>query len=138
VKEKDVPQDNEGLLEGKFRELCYAVDEDGNYVTVQSTGWKPKNAALQQAWIDINDKIEEIKNEVIAGKLSPLAYYMEKNIFDIKLLSQYAGIPKRKVKRHKKPQYFKKLDSATLKKYADVLNITIEELKTINIAEDIK
>jgi len=138
VKKKDVPQDDEGLLEGKFRELCYAIDEDGNYVTVQSTGWEPKNAALQQAWVDINDKIDKIKNKVYAGKLSPLAYYMEKNILDIKLLSQYTGMPKRKIRRHIKPVYFNKLDSATLKKYADVLNITIEELKTINFAEEKK
>ncbi|OQX77542.1 MAG: hypothetical protein B6D61_06980 [Bacteroidetes bacterium 4484_249] len=138
MKKKDVPQDDEGLLEGKFRELCYAIDEDGNYVTVQSTGWEPKNAALQQAWVDINDKIDKIKNKVYAGKLSPLAYYMEKNILDIKLLSQYTGMPKRKIRRHIKPVYFNKLDSATLKKYADVLNITIEELKTINFAEEKK
>ncbi len=138
MKKKDVPQDDEGLLEGKFRELCYAIDEDGNYVTVQSTGWEPKNAALQQAWVDINDKIDKIKNKVYAGKLSPLAYYMEKNILDIKLLSQYTGMPKRKIRRHIKPVYFNKLDSATLKKYADVLNITIEELKTINFSEEKK
>ena len=47
MKKAEVPQDNEGLLEGKLREVCYAVDESGNYVTVLSTGWTPKNAALK-------------------------------------------------------------------------------------------
>ncbi len=136
MKKNEVPQDNEGLHEGKFRDLCYAVDEDGNYVAVHSTGWTPKNAALKQAWAEVNDKIEEIKNEVIAGKLSPLAYHMEKNIMEVKLLSQYVGIPKRKIRRHLKPKYFNNLDLETLQKYADLFNITLDELKTINIAEE--
>jgi heterodisulfide reductase subunit C len=130
MKEKEVPQDNEGLLEGKLREVCYAVDDNGNYVTVLSTGWTPKNAALKQAWADVNDKIEETKQNVLTGKLSPLAYYMEKNIMNLKLLSQYAGIPKWKVKRHLKPGVFQKLADETLGKYAQALDITIDELKT--------
>jgi hypothetical protein len=84
MKEKEVPQDNEGLFEGKLREMCYAVDETGNYVTVLSTGWDPKNAALKQAWSDINEKIESTRKQVLAGELSPLAYYMEKTIMDSK------------------------------------------------------
>jgi len=128
MKDKEVPQDNEGLLEGKLREVCYAVDDNGNYVTVLSTGWMPKNAALKQAWADVNDKIEETKQNVSAGKLSPLAYYMEKNIMNLRLLSQYAGIPKWKVKRHLKPRVFQKLADETLGKYARALDITIDEL----------
>jgi len=136
MKKKDVPQDDEGLLEGKLREINYAVDEDGNYVTVHSSGWEPKNAALQQAWVEVNDQIEEIKNEVLAGKLSPIAYHMEKNIMNVKLLSQYVGIPKRKIRLHLKPKYFTELDVETLQKYADAFKITMDELKTINTTEE--
>lgn len=135
MKKKDVPQDDEGLLEGKLRDVCYAVDENGNYTTELSTGWTPKNAALQQAWDDVNEKVEKVKQDVISGKLSPLAYYMEKNIMEVKLLSQYAEIPKWKVKRHLKPKHFNKLDQRTLKKYAEVLNIKVEELKNLNIGD---
>ena len=135
MKKKDVPQDDEGLLEGKLREVCYAVDENGNYTTALSSGWTPKNAALQQAWDDVNEKIEKVKQDVISGKLSPLAYYMEKNIMEVKLLSQYAEIPKWKVKRHLKPKHFNKLDGDILKSYADVFNITVEELTNTNIEE---
>lgn len=136
MNKKDVPQDDEGLLEGKFREVCYAVDENGNYVAVHSSGWTPKNAALQQAWVDVNEKIEQVRQEVAAGELSPLAYYMEKNIMAVKLLSQYSEIPKWKVKRHLKPKHFNKLDGDILKLYADVFNITVEELTNINIKEE--
>jgi hypothetical protein len=129
MKEKEVPQDNEGLFEGKLREMCYAVDETGNYVTVLSTGWDPKNAALKQAWSDINEKIESTRKQVLAGELSPLAYYMEKTIMDVGLLAKYSGIKKWKVKRHLKPGNFARLSENDLKKYAQALDVKEDELK---------
>jgi len=39
MKNTEVPQEDGGLLEGKFKTLKYAIDEDGNYVEVQSIGW---------------------------------------------------------------------------------------------------
>ncbi len=129
MKKKDLPQDNEGIHEGKFKDLCYVVDQDGNYVTAQSTGWSPKNTAMLQAWEVIHEKVEEIRSKVISGELSPIAYFMEKNMLDIKMLSQYAGIPKRKVKRHLKPVVFQDLDNETLEQYADAFDISVEEIK---------
>lgn len=132
MKKKDVPQDNEGIHEGKFRDLCYATDEKGNYTTVHSTGWSPKNTALLQAWELVNEKLDETKEKVLSGELSPLAFFMEQNVMTVKLLSQYTGISKWKVKRHIKPKYFKKLDDLILQKYADTLNITVQDLKQFN------
>ena len=129
MKKKDLPQDNEGIHEGKFKDLCYVVDQDGNYVTAQSTGWSPKNTAMLQAWEVIHEKVEETRHKVISGELSPIAYFMEKNMLDIKMLSQYTGIPKRKVKRHLKPVVFQDLDNETLEQYADAFDISVEEIK---------
>lgn len=126
MKEKEVPQDNEGLLGDKFRDLCYAIDDDGNYTTVTSTGWGPKNDAMKQAWEEIVRAGDEARDNVKAGKLSLLAYYMVINIMDIKLLSQYTGIPKRKIRRHRKPIAYNKLDDATLQKYADAFDMPVE------------
>lgn len=128
MKKKDVPQDNEGLLQDKFREPCYAVDDDGNYVTVPSTGWAPKNAALKQAWEEVNENVDAARQDVLEGKQSMLAWHMEKNIMTIKLLSQYTGIPRRKIRKHLKPAIFAELPQKILQAYADVFNITIEEL----------
>lgn len=138
MKKKEVPQDNEGLHESKFRDLCYAVDENGNYVTVHSTGWVPKNAAMQQAWEEIHEKVNVTRQRVLAGELSMLAYFMKKNIMDLKLLAQYTGIPKRKLKKHMKPGKFQTLDRKVLEKYAEVFNITIEELTNISGLEEAK
>ena len=132
MKKAEVPQDNEGLLDGKLREVCYAVDESGNYITVLSTGWTPKNAALKQAWAEVNEKVEEVKRKVLEEKLSPVAYYMEKNIMNPKLLSQYTGIPKWRIRRHLKPKVFSKLDDETLAKYAKTFEIPVASLRNFN------
>ena len=102
-------------------DLSYAVDENGNYVTVPSCGWAPKNAALSQAWDVIHEKMEETRQQILQGKLSPIAYYMEKNIMDEKLLATYVGLSKWKVRRHLKPAGFAKMDERVLRRYADTL-----------------
>lgn len=129
MKKKEVPQDDENLFEGKFKVVKYAVDDDGNYGTVGSTGWEPENAVLNQAWDEINKKVEETKNKIETGELSPLAYHMEKNIMDVGMLSQYMDISKRKVAKHLEPSGFNDLDAKTLEKYAEVFDISVEELK---------
>ncbi len=138
MKKEQVPQDNEGLHEGKFRDLCYAVDDDGNYVAVHSTGWSPKNEAMKQAWEEINIKVDEARNKVIDGELSMLAYHMEKNIMAIKLLSQYTGISRRKIRKHMKPDVFANLETEVLQKYTDAFNISMEELIDIKRLEEAK
>jgi hypothetical protein len=128
MKKKEVPQD-EGLNEGRFEDVCYALDENGNYVAVLSTGWDPKTDAMMQAWEVIDEKVEEIRQQVLSGEFSPIAYYMEKNLMDLKLLSDYTGLPKRKIRKHLKPDRFKDLDDKTLALYAEVFGISIETLR---------
>lgn len=131
MKKKDVPQDDENLFEGKFKVVKYAVDDDGNYGTVGSSGWEPENAVLNQAWDEINKKVEETKKKIDAGELSPLAYHMEKNIMDVGMLAQYMDISKRKVSRHLEPSGFAELDEKILERYAEVFDISVDELKTV-------
>ena len=126
--EKDnVPQDNENLLEGKPM-LKYAVDKDGKYVKAPSLGWEPENIVLQQAWEEINHKVIEAKEQVLAGKLSPLAYHIEKNMMDVSLVADYMGFSKRKVRAHLTPYEFNGLKQETLLAYADVFKITVDAL----------
>ena len=133
MKSKEVPQDDANMMRGKFREPVYSLDENGNYTTVRSVGWDPKNAVMQQAWDNINEKVEEIRFKVINGKLSPIAYYMEKNIMDIGLLSKYMGIWRWTVKKHLKPKHFNKLSAQLISQYADIFNISPEQLTDIEV-----
>ncbi len=127
MKRDQVPQDDANLMDG-HREVVYAVDENGKYVKALSPGWEAKNTALLQAWEQIDEKAREACRQVEEGKASPLAVFMAMNIFDLKLLSDYTGIPKKKIKSHLDPETFKKLDEETLGKYAEAFNVTPAEL----------
>jgi hypothetical protein len=131
MKKKEVPQD-EGLNEGRFEDVCYALDENGNYVAVLSKGWSPKTDALQQAWEVIDEKVEQVRKQVLSGELSPIAFYMEKNLMDLKLLSDYTGLPKRKVRKHLKPDRFIKLEDQILIKYAETFGISVDMLRNFS------
>ena len=111
-----------------MRKKVYAVGDDGKYTGVNSAGWEPENTALRQAWDDIEDALATTEAKVRAGELSPIAFFMQKNLMDLALLARYMGKWQWQVKRHFKPEVFKKLDAATLAKYAQVFNITAEEL----------
>lgn len=138
MKIKEVPQDKDGFLqEGKVRDLCYAVDDDGNYKQVLSIGWNPKNEAMKLALELVEERVEETKQAVIIGKMSPLAYFMEKNIMDIKLLSQYTNIPKRKIRKHLNPRTFFTLKSSVLEQYAKVFNLSVSNLLDIEFIKNI-
>lgn len=131
MKKEEIPQDKSNLESADFKELCYAVDDKGNYTTANSTGWDPKTIALDNAIQDIKERVENAKQKVLANQTSPIEYYMELNKMDPSILSSYVGIWKWKVKRHFKPSVFKKLKNKTLEKYAMVFEISVEELKNI-------
>ena len=133
MKAKDVPQDDANMLQGKLREPIYSLDENGNYTTVQSVGANPKNEVMKEAWDQVNEKVEHARNKVLSGEMSPLGYYIEKNIMDIGLVAKYMGIWRWTVKRHLKPNIFARLKEETLEKYAQVFNITKEQLIDTNL-----
>jgi hypothetical protein len=131
MKVEEVPQDGKYLGETNFRDLYYALDEEGHYCQVTSVGWNPKNEALSLTWDSISEETEHTRREVLAGEKSPLAYHLEVHLFDVGIFASYSGIPKKTIKKHLQPEAFKQLDDSMLKKYADVLNITVEELKKV-------
>ncbi|SDX03782.1 hypothetical protein [Aequorivita viscosa] len=131
MKKKEVPQDKSNLESANFRELCYAVDEDGKYTTANSSGWEPKTVALNNAIEEINERIEDAKNRVQKGETSPIEYCMELHKMDVGILASYVGLWQWRVKRHFKPAVFKKLNNKTLQKYADVFEISVDKLKKL-------
>jgi hypothetical protein len=130
MKKEEIPQDRSALSK-LTKELSYAVDEKGNYTTALSTGWEVKATALDIAWHDVEKRINDAYQEVVNGNASPILYFMELKLMDISIVSSYTGFWQWQIKRHLKPAPFKKLSDAKLKKYADVFEITVEELKTM-------
>jgi len=80
-----------------------------------------------------SQELEAIRQQVLDRQLSPLAYHIQTNLFDVNLLSSYTGISKRHIKKHLKPEYFDQLDEETLNKYASVFEMTVEDLKKVSI-----
>lgn len=128
MKKNEIPQDD-GYLGRIAKEVTYVVDEDGNYVTGQSTGWSVKEDANDVAWQSFERQINEAKQKVMNGEASPILYWKEKRMMDLGILAQYTGFWKWTVQRHLRPSVFKKLSDEKLKKYTKAFDISLEELK---------
>ena len=130
MKIDEVPQDR-GMINDHRSEVCYAVDDKGGYVMAGSAGWEPKNIANSQAWELIDMAAEATLEKVHAGKASPLAYHMARNQMGVGLLAKYVGMNRIKVWLHLKPGPFGRLRPEVLSRYAEVLDISVEDLKTV-------
>ena len=128
MKIEEVPQER-GAIPDNFHEVCYAVDDEGQYVLTASAGWEPKNIANNEVWELIGQETAKALKGIHAGKLSPLAFHMAKNQMNTGLLAQYAGLSRWRVKRHLKPAVFKRLNPAVLERYSDVFKITMKQLQ---------
>jgi hypothetical protein len=61
---------------------------------------------------------------------------MELRLMDIPIVSAYTGFWKWTIKQHMKPTVFEKLSEKKLQQYATAFNISVAELKTMNVHED--
>lgn len=134
MNKENVPQDL-GALGKLTTEVCYVTDEHGRYVTELSNGWKIKSDALDVAWQDIEQKINAAKKKVENNEASPILFFMELRVMDLSILAAYTGFWKWTIKRHMKPAVFKKLSHEKLQRYAEVFEVTVEQLKTMNAHE---
>lgn len=136
MKKEEVPQDDGKLLEGKFKVVKYAVDDDGRFDKVGSVGWEPENVVMEQAWEEINGRVEQARQRFLKGERSPLLFHMEKNLMDIGMLSSYMDMSRLRVWWHMRPSAFVRLSAATLQRYADVFQITVDELRSVDNTPD--
>lgn len=135
MKKDEVPQDLSSL--GKItREVCYATDSTGKYVTELSRGWDVKITALDTAWGDIEKRIAAAKEQVLNKKASPLLFFMEYRLMDAGILAGYTGFWKWQIKRHLNPEVFNNLSEKKLEKYANAFNVKVEDLKSMTVHED--
>jgi hypothetical protein len=130
MKKEDIPQDT-GAFGKITKEICYATDAEGNYTTELSKGWDVKNSANDAAWQDISDRVRAAKERVLKKEASPLLYFMELKLMDIKVLAGYTGFWVWQVRRHMRPAVFEKLSERRLQRYADVFEVRPEDLKSM-------
>lgn len=128
MKKEDLPQDASALSR-HTREVCYVKNADGTYETALSKGWDVKIEALENAWDEVNTRIEEARIAVQKGEKSPIHFFMAQKLMDMPVISDYTGFWPFFIKRHLKPTVFRNMSDAKLRKYADAFEITLEELK---------
>jgi len=134
MKKENVPQHLSSL--GKItKEVCYATDSTGRYTQELSSGWDVKIGALDAAWNDIAERIANARREVLAGKASPLLFFMEYRLMDVSLLADYTGFWQWQIKRHLHPANFKALSSEKLQKYAQAFAVNLQQLQNMDVQD---
>jgi len=128
MKKEEIPQDH-SALEKLTKEVSYALDDKGNYITSLSTGWEVKAGALDVAWSDIEKRMMEAKRKVHNNEASPLLYFIELKLMDLSIVSAYTGFWKWQIKRHMRPAVFNRLSDHKIQKYAALFEVSTDELK---------
>ncbi len=126
----DVPQEGNRTM-GGHRRAMYARDKDGRIVIVPSRGGEVDETVTLQALDYIREMTEAAQGRVAAGVSSPLEYWMYAQRLDLPQLSQVTGFWQWRIRRHLQPQRFAKLSNDILQRYADVMGISVEQLKKL-------
>lgn len=125
-----VPQEGNRTMAGHKRAM-YARDADGRIVIVASAGGEVDETVTLQALEFIREQTEAARKRVEAGETSPLEYWMYAQRLDLPQMSQVTGFWKWRIRRHFQPQRFAKLSGDILQRYADVMGISVEQLRTL-------
>jgi len=127
---QSVPQDHSPTYEG-LRKLMYAVDENGKYIGVTSSGWEAESFSTELAVAEMIRQRDDAWKRARDGKASPLEYHMYRNRMDFDTLVMTTDLWRWRVKRHFRPQVFAKLSDSILARYAAVMGVSIESLKQL-------
>lgn len=127
-KEEDKEAPAEEKLYTYNRELFYYFDKEKGFTRAVDYQNNSNQVIIKQGWDAAEQRLSDIREKVKAGILSPIAFYMEKRLLEVPMLAAYMEIGAWRVKRHLKPKVFKKLSQATLSKYADIFEISVEML----------
>jgi len=134
MKTRDVPQE-ESILAGHQR-ACYAQDENGRYVVVGSIGWEVEKIVNGQANDEVRAQIAQALAGARRGELSPLAYHMARRQMDLGLLAAYTGFSRLRIRWHLRPKVFAGLPERVLQRYAEAMQLPLDQLRALPAGED--
>jgi hypothetical protein len=130
MNEDEVPQDAIPTYGGR-RKLFYAVDRDGDYVAVSSSGWSAEAIATGSALEEIERLKRDAWRRASAGTTSPLEYYMHCRRMDLALLAQTTGFSKWRIRRHFRPATYARVKDGVLFRYSEALGIEAATLRIL-------
>ncbi|CAA0106502.1 Uncharacterised protein [Zhongshania aliphaticivorans] len=131
MKIDEVPQDSENSTYGNAHKLIYAADEHGDFIGVKSSGWIVEAEATQSALKLIEQQCDEAWRRAYNGETAALEYFMYFRRMDLALLAQVSGLYQWRIRRHFKPEIFKKLSPKLLHRYSEALGLEIDFLKQL-------
>ncbi len=123
-----VPQDDNRTL-GGYRKAVYARDADGRIRAVATTGWEVEELVTTQAADALRRQAEQARLDALAGRTSPLTYWMYERRMDLPLLAQSTGLWQWRVRRHLQPERFAHLSDQLLARYAQALGLPVETIR---------
>ena len=130
MNEDQVPQDRISTYGGR-KKLFYAVDHDGAYVTVPSSGWEAEAIATRSALEEIARRQRDAWERATSGATSPLEYYMHCRRMDLALLAGATGFSRWRIRRHFRPEVHRRLSDRILARYGEALGIDVATLKSL-------
>ena len=130
MNDHEVPQDGIRTYGGR-RKLFYAVDPEGAYVTVPSSGWEAEEIATGSALEEIERLKRDAWRRASAGMTSPLEYYMYCRRMDLALLAMTAGLSRWRIRRHFKPRVYARIADRLLARYSEALGIDTATLRIL-------
>ncbi|UCV13364.1 hypothetical protein [Quatrionicoccus australiensis] len=129
--DNEVPQEGNATLGGHSKAV-YARGADGKLHLVQSAGWEVEEIVTKQAVDDLNRLAADARQRALAGQTSALEYHMHKARMDVAMLAQTTGLFQWRIRRHFRPDIFATLSDALLARYAEVMGISLEQLKKVD------
>ncbi|CAL92908.1 hypothetical protein [Azoarcus olearius] len=126
----DVPQEGNRSL-GGHRKALYARGADGQLALVPSRGWEAEEIVTRQAVEELDRLAAEAQERARAGTGSALEYHMYKARMDSLMLAQVTGLWHWRVRRHLRPEVFRRLRPALLARYAEALGLDLATLTRI-------
>lgn len=127
---RDVPQEGNRTL-GSHRKALYAKDASGKMVIVSSIGSEVDETVTLQAIHRMDALTNDARARGMAGRTSPLEYWMCARRMDVALLSQISGFWQWRIRRHFDPQRFNRLSPDLLARYAEALGLSPAQLQTL-------
>lgn len=130
MKKDDVPQDKSRTYGGESK-LMYAVDDDGKYTGVSSSGWEVETYATVAAVEALEAQRDAALKRGLVGETSPLEFHMFDKRMDMATLTSSTGYGAWRVKRHLKPNIFNALPDKKLEPYCEAMGIDLQTLKSL-------
>jgi len=130
MKQTEVPQEKNKTLAG-VKKAVYATGADGQYDTIASDGWEVEEIVTSQAVEEFERLAEEALIKAKNNEISILEYHMFNNRMDLALLSQTTGFFKWTIKRDFKVNKFSSMSEERAFTYAEVMGISVDELRNI-------